>query len=176
MMWGIDIGMRCTGITAGDGSVKPAVGVWTYDECGSDLGALAEKFDFDLNRLVETHGAPLAIMYEAPLLLPSDKLLPLRKVYGMGLYLELWCKKRQVRCEEVSARRVKKTLTGNHLAPKKAVVAMVKRLGIPLPFGEHTDDAADSFAVWYVALIHHGDRAHLTRWDQALHSRRGFLV
>lgn len=174
MIWGLDTATRCTGITAGTGETMPAVGVWNFDYCGEDLGQLLADFDA---RLTELAGRmpPKVIIYESPLLLPGDKLLTLRKLYSLGAYLELFGRRLGARVEEASAKRLKKALTGNHTAKKAEMVAICRRLRVPLPPGDAAQDAADSFAAWYVGLQHHG-REHLTRWDQAIYSRRGYAL
>lgn len=174
MIWGIDIATRCTGITSGTGETMPAVGAWHFDYCGNDLGQLLHDFDVELEKLA-ARMPPEVVIYEAPILLPSDKLLVLRKIYSMGAYVELWARKRGVKVEEASARALKKALTGNHMAKKDDMVAMARRLGLHLPAGEAAKDAADSFAAWYVGLQNHA-RQHVTKWDQAIYSRRGFLA
>jgi hypothetical protein len=78
-------------------------------------------------------------------------------------------------CEEASAQALKKRLTGVHTAKKREMVAMCRGLGVRLPAGEAAEDAADSFAAWLVGLTSHG-RQHLTKWDQALYSHRGYLA
>lgn len=174
MLWGLDLATRCTGVTAGAGDAAPAIGVWQFDYCGEDLGQLLADFRTELNKL-DARGRPEAVIYEAPILLPSDKLLPLRKIYSMGGFLELWCRERGVRCEETSSKSIKKALTGNSFAKKDEMVAVVRRLGLPLPEGKVAEDAADSFGAWYVGLQHHA-RQHVTRWDQAIYSRRGYAL
>lgn len=174
MIWGLDLATRCTGVVAGDGSCMPAIGVWKFGYCGDDLGQLLEDYDVELNKLAARF-PPTVLIYEAPILLPSDKLLPVRKIFSMGAYTELWAKRRDARCEEVSSKAIKKAVTGNHVASKDEMVATVRRLGVPLPTGEEAKDAADAWGAWYVGLQHHA-RAHVTRWDQALYSRRGYAL
>ena len=173
---GLDLATRICGVTIGDGAKMPACGAWNYDYCGADLGGLLEAYDADLEKLVTVHGAPAAVIYESPLLLPSDRLLVLRKIYSLGAYTELWAKRRGILCQEASAKALKKRLTGNHAASKDDMVAMCKRMGVPLPKGPEAKDAADSFAAWLIALTHHGDKGALARWDQALYGRRGALL
>lgn len=174
MIWGLDIATRCTGITAGTGADKPAVGVWNYDFCGDDLGVLLEKFVADLNELAARR-PPTYVIYEAPILTPRDRLLPLRKTYSMGGQLEVWARARGIEYREENLKVLKKALTGRHDASKDQMVAAVRRLGIPLPAGEAAKDAADSFAAWYVGLRYHA-KQHLTAWDQALYTHRGFAL
>lgn len=175
MIWGLDTASRCTGIAAGDGSTMPAVGAWTFDHCGEDYGQLLWDFDRELEKLAGRL-PPTIILYESPIPpMPRDKLATLRKLYSMGPYVELWAKKRGVPYEEVSAIKLKKSLTGNHLASKDEMVAMCRRLRVPLPAGDAAKDAADAFAAWYYGVQHHA-RQHVTAWDQAIYSRRGYAL
>lgn len=176
--WGVDIGITSTGITAGDGFTAPAIDAWQFEDCGADLGRALECFETNLDAMAAER-PPRAVVYEAPLLTKRDfasgRLLVLRKTYAMGAFLELWSRKIGAVCEEASHSALKKRLTGDHQAEKKHMVAMVRRLGLPLPkIGPQ--DAADSFAAWLVALEHHGDRAALTAWDQKLYGQRSGLL
>lgn len=174
MIWGADLATRCTGITAGVGDEMPAVGVWHFEHCGDDLGQLLADLDRNLCNLADRM-PPTAVVYEAPVLVKVNTLLFMRKVHAMGGYLELWCRRRNVICEEASPSKLKKALTGDHAAPKAAMVQICRRLGVKLPTGEAAKDAADSFACWYVGLQGHG-REHLTKWDTAIYGRRGSLT
>ena len=175
MIVGLDLATRCTGWAAGDGAERPRVGAWTYDYVGADLAALLEAFEADMDRLESAFGTPKALIYESPLLLPHDRLLPLRKVYALGAYLELWCKRRGVVVEEASAVSLKKLLTGNHKAKKDDMVAMCRRLQISLPEGEKSKDAADAVAAWLCGVHHHA-REHQPMWDRMIYSPRGRLL
>lgn len=173
---GFDLATRCCGVTVGSGEGRPAVGVFHYEYVGEDLGLLLEAFDLDLERLRGAHGMPTHLVYEAPVLVKQNTLIFMRKVHGMGAYLELWARRQGATCEEASPSALKKRLTGDHQASKIDMVNMCKRLGLPLPPGEAAKDAADSVAAWLIGLQHHGDRGHLTKWDQAVYSRRGFIT
>lgn len=153
----------------------PAVGAWKYDYVGADLGALIEAFNVDLERLVALHGTPSHVVYESPILLPHDKLLPLRKIFSMGGHLEWWCRRRLIVCTEVTPQALKKRLTGMRSASKEEMVAVCRRLGVPLPADDSAKDAADSFAAWLVCLTSYG-KQNLPAWDQALYGKRGLLV
>lgn len=174
MIWGVDTATILTGITAGTGADEPAVGVWEFEHCGEDLGHLLEQFDARLTRLAEQR-PPSVILYEAPILKKFDALLKLRKLYSMGAYLELFGRRMGARVEEVSAKAMKKALTGNHEADKALMVAVCRRLGLRLPTGEGAKDAADSFAAWYVGVRLHAPE-HAARWDTAIQQVRGGLL
>jgi len=170
MLWGLDIATRCTGFAYGSGAERPTAGAWHYDYVGSDLGRLLSDFHDDISRLP----APTVIMYEAPMLTPRDRLLPLRKIYSMGAYVELWARQRGILVQETSAISLKKLLCGNHKASKDDMVAMAQKMGISLPEGEARKDAADAFAAWLCGIQFHA-REFQPKWDRALYSPRGRL-
>lgn len=174
MIWGIDTATRRTGWTAGDGATRPHAGVWLYDHVGEDLGLLLDLLDADLCKLAERY-PPTVIMYEAPLLLPYDTLLKLRKLYSLGAYIELWARRRGVKVQEADPKALKRRLCGTSKADKKEMVRMAVKLGIALPDGPGKDDAADSFAAWLVGIEHHA-KEFLPAWDSALYGGRGLLL
>lgn len=175
IVWGLDISPRRVGITGGDGSVRPAIGTWHYEQFGTDLGGLLHAFRKDMDTFA-VRCWPGVVIYESPLLLPSDRIQNLRQVYAMGAFLEYWCQLIGVKCEEASVQALKKRLTGKHNASKMDMVEAALALRMPLPAGEGAKDAADSLAAWLVGLEHHGSRTALTKWDKALYSRRGALA
>lgn len=170
---GLDLATRRIGWCAGTGERRPAAGTWRYEHVADDLGLLAEMFHRDLSALADQH-RPTHIVYESPILLPSDRLLPLRKIYGLGMQLEHWGRRNGVHVSEEGPRALKKLLTGNHKAEKKEMVRVAVRLGIELPDGESAKDAADAFACWLCAVQHYG-RQHLPLWDAALYGRKVML-
>lgn len=170
MIVGLDLATRCTGYAYGTGAERPRVGAWHYDYVGQDLGLLLSDYHNDLSTLP----TPTVIMYESPMLTPRDRLLPLRKIYAMGAYTELWARQRGVLIEETSAISLKKLLCGHHKASKDDMVAMSLTLGIVLPEGEARKDAADAFAAWLRGVQCHA-KEHQPRWDRALYSPRGRL-
>lgn len=174
VIWGLDLATRRCGWSAGDGASRPYAGAWLYDHVGEDLGLLLELLERDLDALA-VRFPPRVIMYEAPLLLPYDTLLKLRKIYSMGAFVELWARKRKVRVEEADPKALKRRLCGTAKADKKEMVRMAEKLGINLPDGPGKDDAADSFAAWLVGIEHHA-KQHLPKWDAALYGGRGLLL
>ena len=177
MIFGFDLATRCTGWCAGAGDARPAVDVFRYAHVEEDLGLLARNFKADLASLEQRFGAPSVVIYEAPLLLPSDRLLPLRKIYGMGMILEEWAQDRGAAVEEVSSRAIKKRITGNHLAEKKEVVRIVReKLRITLPEGKIEEDAADAFGAWLAGGVDHHARQFQSAWDTLLFTGRGGLT
>lgn len=172
---GLDLATRRCGWTAGTGETRPYAGAWLYDHVGEDLGELLDLLDRDLCKLEETHGTPRVIMYEAPLLLPYDTLLKLRKIYSMGAFVEWWARRRGVRVQEADPKALKRRLCGTAKADKKEMVRMAVKLGINLPDGPGKEDAADSFAAWLVGIEHHA-KQYLPMWDQALYGGRGLLL
>lgn len=174
MIWGLDTSSRCTGWTAGTGEVRPETGAWRYPHTGDDLGLLLDSFDRDLCALADRY-PPTVIIYEAPILVPYDKLLKLRKLYALGAYLELWARRRGVLVQEEDLRTLKTRLTGSHKADKAEMVRMAKKCGIALPSGKEAEDAADSFACWLCGIQHHA-QPFLPRWDALLYGSRGGLL
>lgn len=177
LIYGFDIATRCTGWCVGTGEVKPTLGSFKYAHVGDDLGLLGEMFERDLNALAERFGDPTVICYETPLLLPSDRLLPLRKAYGMGMQLERWARKRGAETCEIGAKLIKKRLTGDSSAKKDVMVDMVqRRLAIQLPAGKEREDMADAFGCWLAAGVDHHAKPFQPRWDALLYSGRGLLL
>lgn len=180
MFWGFDTATRVTGWTCGTGAERPTVGVFKYDHVGSRLGQLAKEWRRDLCALEARFGTPKVIAYEAPLLTPGDKLLTLRKLYGMGMVLEDWAAEegvRDVHVVEVGNGAIKKRIAGHFRAKKPELVRVVRtKLGITLPEGDAAQDAADSFGAWLSGCIDHYAKHHQPRWDAALYGSRGALL
>lgn len=178
MIWGLDIATRCTGWCAGDGAQPPETGVLLYDHVGEDLGLLGMLWRKDLTRLEQRFGRPDHIIYERPILLPHDKCLPLRKIYGMGMILEVWASDRPdpIPVHEVTLQEIKTRVTGSHKAKKPVVVAVVSRLGVMLPDGKMAEDAADAFGAWLTGGVDHYARQHQAMWDGKLYRSRGRLM
>jgi Holliday junction resolvasome RuvABC endonuclease subunit len=171
---GFDTATRLTGWAVGDGSRLPTVGVWDFPQVGADLGELGYQFERALIRHLDSYGTT-HVMYEAPIVTPHDKLLTIRKLYGLGFLLETVCKRRGIICEEVSWADIKVEMTGSTKATKDDVVAVARRLGIDLPAGEGAKDAADATGAFLIGVRNYA-RQYSTRWDQAIHSRRGGLI
>lgn len=177
---GLDLGINRTGFAVGDGSADPEVGAWRFPPAGEDLAALGVPF---WRRLSALHArTPVGlVMYEAPLLdRYRDKVVVLRKTFGLGMLVETWAGLQDppIPCEEEPFGALKRELTGKAKAGKGDMVAVCERIGIPLPAtkADGREDAADGFAAWLVAVRLHA-RQHLTAWDRRLYSRRsGYLT
>lgn len=172
MLWFFDIATRRTGWAAGNGDARPVTGVFEYDYVGDDMGLLAEMWHRDLNVLKDRFGLPTVIGYERPILMEHDRITPLRKIYGMGMQLELWGRQRGVTVCEVGLKDIKKRLTGNGNAKKPEVAATIARLGIELPKGDGRLDAADAAGGWII-LVDHYEKQFQPRWDAALYRSKG---
>lgn len=120
---------------------------------GSDLGGLAQVLEAIVVTLIERF-EPTSLAYEAPLLLRHDALLTLRKVYGLGMVLELIAARRGLPVSEMDPKRIKAVMTGDAYAKKSAVVAAAKRLGVQLPATKAAgqEDAADAVGCAIIAL------------------------
>jgi Holliday junction resolvasome RuvABC endonuclease subunit len=155
-----DLAPGSSGYCVGDGQGVPTAGAWRFPPLGDDLGALAAHMQDQAGALIREH-QPDLVAYEAPILVTkgrhggrSDTLADLRRIYGLGVVLELTCVRFGVRVAEVDLRRVKKVMTGDHQATKSQVVRAAMGLGIPLPTtkDEGREDAADAVGVWMIGL------------------------
>jgi hypothetical protein len=185
MICGLDLGSRLTGWCVGDGRTVPSCGAFEFPQVGADLGALGDLLWRNLDSLWRDY--PFRrIMLEAPILIVNDRrrgtdnLLKLRKLYGISFVVETWARRHPsgpILVEETSLQSLKKELAGSVKADKAAMVAVAERLGLRLP--EHLshgrEDAADAFAAWLVGLRFYA-KPESARWDQAIYSRRGFLI
>lgn len=177
MIWAFDLATRCTGWCAGTGERRPAFGAFFYPQVGSDLGALAAAFERDLNVLLDRFGTPTHIVYESPILLPSDKLINLRKIYGLGYGTERWAARRKIPVSEISAKAIKKRITGNHTASKDEMVDMiVRRLGFQLPSGPERKDIADAIGCWLAGGVDYHAKQFQPQWDAMLYGSKGALI
>lgn len=177
LIWGLDTATKVTGWAVGTGEVRPTCDVFRYPQVGSDLGAMARSFIRDLDALAERFGPPDVIAYESPLLTPGDKLLTLRKLYGLGMIVEWWGDRVGAKVVEVSNGQIKKRIAGNFRAKKPELVRVVReRLGVYLPAGEVERDAADAFGAWLAGGVDHYAKHYQARWDQQIMTGRGSLL
>jgi hypothetical protein len=171
---GIDQGVNLTGWCCGDGAAVPIAGAFRYDDLRpDDIIGLARRYRADLRRLHERFHFTHAI-FEAPLLdRYRDKVLTLRRRYGIDMVLELLCDDLGVVCEEEPFGPIKRELAGWAGASKDDMVYAAQKLGIVLPVTKAAgkEDAADASAAWLIGVRLYA-RQHLPRWDQVLYSRR----
>lgn len=148
-----DLAPGLCGYCAGDGAVAPTASAWRFPDYGSDYGALAVSAKHQFKALMDQH-QPELVTYEAPILLSRDALDKLRRIYGLGVVLEMACAEWCVPCLEVSHRTIKHRLTGDEYADKATVVRAVKALGVPLPstVAEGQQDAADAVGAWLIGM------------------------
>ena len=111
MLLGLDLGAELTGYCVGIGDSIPTAGAWRFSPAGDDLGALGDALYRALDGLTTLYPVT-RIVYEAPILLRRDKLLTLRKLYGLGMVLETWAKQVAVPCHEASVAALKRELAG----------------------------------------------------------------
>lgn len=172
-----DIATRLTGWCSGTGEVRPEVGAFRFPHLGDDLGELGLRFDEFLDIHFDRF-QPTSVGYESPILKPTDDLLKVRRIYGMGMVLETACARRGVPVWEKDLRDLKKELTGNIHADKADMVEMALLLGIDLPpsKAEGQEDAADALAGWLIGIRALNPQAS-ARWDAAIWSKgRGGLL
>lgn len=172
-----DIASRLTGWCSGTGEVRPECGAFPFRQVEDDLGALGSRFEEFLEIHFERF-QPVSVGYESPLLVPTDNLLKVRKIYGMGMILETFCARRRIPCWERDHRELKKELTGSSEASKDDMVEVALLAGINLPAtkAEGKEDAADAFAGWKIG-IRELNPALSAKWDRVIWSKgRGALL
>ena len=174
---GLDLGINRTGWCLGTGAMVPLAGAWVFNPTGDSLGALGDAFSAKLLNL--PGGAiPDVVLYEAPFLdRYRDKVIVLRKTYGLGFWLETWCRSAGIICEEVPFGKVKRELGGSATASKEDMVAAAKKCGVNLPpnANQGMEDAADAFGVWLIGVRLYA-RQFQPAWDRRLYSPRGALL
>lgn len=168
--------IRC-GFCVGDGLSIPMAGAWVFPHCGDDLGALGLAYENSLIATIERH-KPDLVLYEAPIMVGSrDKLIVVRKLYGLGWGTELVCARYAIPCMEAGLRRIKKELAGHSGAEKADMVSAARKLGVILPATKAAgqEDAADAVGGWLLGL-RYADKATSAKWDAKLYSARGALL
>ncbi len=122
-------------------------------DLGADLGGMAAALQSNVEALIDRF-APSELAYEAPLLLKHDSLIDLRRIYGLGVVLELLAHREGLPINEMDPKRVKNTMTGDPYAKKPAVVAAAVSLGVRLPAtkAEGREDAADAVGVAVIQI------------------------
>lgn len=172
-----DLAPGLTGFCSGTGETRPVCGAFRIPDFGEDLGSMGLFFE----RWVETHIVtfrPTSIGYESPILTPTDTLLKIRKIYGLGVILETVAARHEIPTFEKDLRDLKKELTGRHDASKSDMVQVALMCGIDLPATkkEGQEDAADAFAGWKIGIRELNPRLS-ERWDQIIWSKgRGGLL
>lgn len=182
-----DIAVHWTGWTIGAGDVTPTAGAFELQVPPDDLGALAHEFAEHLDILHARFSFTFA-GYESPILVVgkknpdgstrTDKLEDLRRIYGLGMQLEAWCRRKGILYGEVSAQRIKKEVTGNRFAKKEQVADIIEhRLGITLPATKAQGrlDAGDAGGGWLIGIRDHNPAIY-DRWAAKLWGRRGNLL
>lgn len=168
--------IRC-GWCVGDGATVPAAGCWVFPHVGDDLGALAVAYEDHLIQAIEMH-RPELVVYEAPILVASrDRLIVIRKLYGLGWETERVCTRRGIVCREAGLRRIKKELAGFSGAAKDDMVFAARKIGVTLPGTKAAgqEDAADAVGGWLLGLRHLDPKLSAT-WDGRLWCARGGLI
>lgn len=168
-----DLATFLIGYCIGTGEDLPDAGVLEFGQYGEDLGALGLAFWQALDQLHARFGFTVA-GYERPLLLPTDKMLTIRRIYGVGMILETWCMAKGIPCGEDSVTDVKREATGNPKATKAEVAERIERAGIVLPQGPGRFDAADASAGWLIGLRAWNPELS-PAWDKRVWRARGLM-
>ena len=174
---GLDFGINHTGWCIGTGAETPICGTWTLTPPKgidpADLGYIGRTFKAKLQGLFAIHGKPTVACYESPLLdRYRDKVLTLRKTFGLGFWFETEYGD-EMTIEECHHTKIKSALGGGPKASKDDVVAGAKRLGVILPpnVNQGIQDAADACGAWLHILSLY-DRRALAKFDQRLYGRK----
>ena len=144
-----DLASTLCGWCAGDGRGVPMAGCIRLPPCDADLGLLACSLEDRIERL-DAEFDPDFIGYESPLLMRHDRLIDLRRIYGLGMLTERFAVRkaqrtgRSIIAGECDPKRAKAALTGDAYASKSDMVKAARRLGVSLPatIGEGQQDAA----------------------------------
>lgn len=173
---GLDLAPTLCGYAVGDGSRTPYASAWRLADHGPDLGAMACELE-DYLALLHTEWQFTVCCYEAPIHTRYDQLLKIRRIYGLGVTVERWCRRTGVRCIEADLRTIKRQLAGQHDAGKSDMVAAALRAGVDLPKrkDDGREDAADAFGAWLVGMADH-DPARWAQFYAGLWKQRGALV
>lgn len=177
-----DLSPHFAGWCIGSGEDLPVADAYKFDDHGDDdLGALGAELWHLLDTLHQRFGFT-TVGYEKPILVVgkrsqdgasfrTDKLVDLRRIYGLGLLLETWCALHDIPCGEETVQAVKKAATGNQHADKKDVAAAMERIGIELPKTPAAGrfDAGDAAAGWVLSV--RAWNPWCDRWEKALRSR-----
>lgn len=164
---GFDLGMTITGWTVGDGASMPEVGHWKFDGCGRNLGQLGDMFLRNLHTLHRRTGFTHVHAEEQILVRYRDKVLTLRKMYGLGMALQQFCFTRGIPFQEHGIAKLKRALAGDPKAEKADMIRVARKIGVPLPPGAEAEDVADSFAAWYIG-VGIDAKPHLQAWHRKI--------
>lgn len=168
------------GWCSGDGTTLPTVGTWRFTQTGDNYGAvLAQLADAFHGHLIDYR--PTAVVYEEPILIfnqrfkdkdgawrkRNDNLGTLRKTLPLGARIEEICFRQGIPCHETSVASVKQELAGFRTAKKSEMVVAAEKLGVSLPAGPGSEDAADALGCWLV-LLRSRNRALSAKFDAAI--------
>lgn len=147
MILGWDLSTKLVGWCAGDGSTVPVAGAFPLSR-RADLGELGAEFQGNALEIHKRFGATHWAV-ESPLLLPTDALWVLERLYGLYFLTHTLANKLGVPCHSATIWDVKRELAGRN-ADKAQMVAAARRLGVALPKlqSDGQEDAADGVGVW----------------------------
>lgn len=173
---GLDLSPSLNGWSYIDGPRTPIADAWEFDRFGDDLGALACAYDDHLDELFRLFD-PAYVAYESPILRKWDKLPTLRRIYGLGMATERYCRTRGVIYKEADLRLVKAQLAGDAFADKADMVKAALRLGVILPKTDAAGrkDAADATGVALYGMAEYSP-ATWAHFDSILNASRGALL
>jgi len=173
---GFDLATRLCGWCAGTGAETPIAGAFEIVE-RQHLGRMGAEFQRHVMAVQRRFNATHWVV-EKPLLLPTDTLHKLERLYGPAFLLWTLAEKLGVECAGVDQSTVKSDFTGMkpRQVDKDVMIAMALKLGVTLPAMkvDGRADAADAVGVWKVGVRLFA-RSHLAKWDAAIYGRRGLV-
>lgn len=174
MIIGWDLATKKCGWCAGAGDKLPVAGAFVLSE-RADLGAMGGQFRGYVLGLHKRFPASHWVV-EKPLLVPTDLLWTLERIYGLFFLLHTLANALGIVCKSVPYDAVKREWAGPG-ASKDDMVTLCAQLGITLPAtkDDGREDAADACGVWKVGIRHFA-KQHLTSWDAAVYRRQGGLI
>lgn len=159
----IDVGTRNLGWAFGAPGEDPSNGVYKVPATQRDLGWLLADIRAWLQPALKT-AEITHIVYEAPILNPSNNFLTIRKVNAIGALIELVGYDMKLPVEEQLPGKVRKYFLSPHPVPKKsadikeAVMARCRQLG----WSFEMDDDADALALLdYTMTLKNSRLAHI---------------
>lgn len=163
MIVGLDLATS-TGFCYGDGASLPIVGSERMPSTGEEVGPFLDHFDRWLRVKLETV-RPDLVGFEAPILSGrGTHIMTSRKLQGLAGLVEMQCYRFGIECQEVGLQTVKRELTGHGRADKVQMKAAARAYGLTLSEGFESEDEADAFGVWLVAVRCNRPQ-HAIRWE-----------
>ena len=150
----IDLGSRIGWSLGPIEAVRPAFGSHQLPATGDDIGLLGYRFRDWLRELIGRLGIDGKIVYEAPVLVPGNAMVTLRKLYGLGMVLEMTCRDMSVDCCEIHLMTMKKYWAGKGNATKQDMMGAALAYGFEVQGHDEADALAARFTMIHAEYPH----------------------